>query len=286
MGKKERRVWRHGFFDKLTIPGVIVLTILGFIIAQFLIGGIFGIPGIILSNGDRTTMTVFSEIGTIFGAFVLLSFFWRLFYPEYEGGLKGGRRVPFWILIGVVIAVAILIKGVLTNDFQFGVPPFVNIVAAVMAGIFEEALFRGVTASYLMRQWRGEKKILPVIFLSSAFFALTHVINIANGAPAGITIMQTIHAFVVGCFLCAMFLRSGNLLPVMIWHVLNDIFAFMDVSSFEEGGIYTEGVSVTSDVLLDLIIWAVVFLALTFILVRPSVRREICSIWEEKWKKR
>ena len=184
-------------------------------------------------------------------------------------------------------AVAILIKAIAAADgSQIGVPPVVNIVAALMAGIFEESVFRGVAASYLMRQWRGEKKILPVIFLSSALFGLSHAMNLASGAPVAITLLQIVHSFVVGCFLCALFLRSGNLLPVMIWHVLNDIFAFLDVSSFKEGGVYNESVAVTPGVVGDLLIWAAIFLALMFILTRPSVRGEICSIWDKKWGRR
>ena len=72
--KKERRIWRHGFFDRHTVPGVIILTILAFAVPQFLIGGIFSIPGAIISNGDMQVITIFSEIGTVFGAFVILSF--------------------------------------------------------------------------------------------------------------------------------------------------------------------------------------------------------------------
>ncbi|MBR4224927.1 MAG: CPBP family intramembrane metalloprotease, partial [Oscillospiraceae bacterium] len=216
----------------------------------------------------------------------------RHFYPEYEGGLHGGDKVGKWLLIGIGYAVAFCAVTHIANAFitkdPVGFPAAVNCVGAIMAGVYEETIYRGMTASYLMRQWRAnkEKKLLPVIVLSSAVFALIHMLNALNGQDLFFTVMQCINAFFMGCLMCALFMRSGNLIPGMIMHALYDFGQFMFVTLINEGGTVADGAFMSTSDIIQLVIMDVVYAALTMYLIRPSVREDIYRIWDMKWKDR
>lgn len=288
MESKQRKVIRHPFGDRYTIPAFIVFVAFAFGISELLIGGIIGgVIGAAISGGDTTStaMTVSTEIGTMIGGFMVLAIFWRWFYPEYEGGLRGGNRIWFWTGIGLLITVACSAPMLFELD-RLGVPPVVSFVGAFMAGLTEEAIFRGIGASYLMRQWRDEKKILPVLFLTSVVFAIAHMSNVFSGAPLSSSIIQTVHSFAIGCVFCALFIRSGNLIPGIIMHTANDIIAFTDVSAMGENGItYTGSMTISVFDIVSTLALDAVLVAIALYLTRPSVRAQILEVWDRKWNR-
>ena len=291
VAKKEKKILKHPFYDRFTVLGAIVLAAVGMLISQGIIGSILGglVQGICKAARPDIADTagkIAIELFAAFGAFITLALFRRWFYPEYEGGIKGGQRVGRWTLICLAIAAALLIVEVATEYGRLGVPSAVNLAAAIMAGVCEEAAFRGMSASYLMRQWKGEKNIPKVMILSSVLFGLIHAMNLLSGAPVGMTVIQIFNAFAVGCMLCAIFLRCGSLIPAMILHALNDIIAFTSVSTIAEGGSYKSTATVSYADLWSQILLTVAFLAAAIYLTRPAVREEICVMWEKKWIKR
>ena len=288
MAGKERKIINHPFLNKHTIIGVILLTFGGFVFCEVLMGGVLGtVLGLLYmsinpGNSEMGTMILINVI-SILSAFVLLAIFWRWFYPEYEGGLKGGRKVVFWTIISIAIVTGLLIVNLLTDDGSLGWPSAVNIATALMAGVCEEAFFRGIGASYLMRQWRDKNDVLKVMIVTSLLFAVIHCFNMIGGAPLAMTIVQIINAFSMGCLFCGFFLRSGNLIPAMVFHTLNDVFAFMRVDSIGEGGIYNSDVTVSWQMLVVLAVLSVIYISITLFLTRPSVRDELRELWDHKW---
>ncbi len=288
MERKGKKIFKHHFYDKHTILGAIVLTLLGLLISQTLLGGIGGeIYNFISGTRDYSGVgyNIGLYLGGILGAFIFLALFKRWFYPEYEGGFKGGQNVPRWCILGIAIPVCLLIYYLVTAPASLGIPPLVNWVAALMAGICEESIFRGVTASYLMRQTIGQNKILPTMLVSSILFGLIHGINIIVGAPVFLTFLQILSAFALGLFMCALFLRSGSLIPSMIFHTLYDIVAFTDTSNIGEGGVFKPTATITLQDQIFSMVLRVVYIALAIYLTRPAVRGEIYEIWAKKWNK-
>lgn len=286
MENRQRKILSHPFCDRYTIPAFIVIVVLAFVLSELLIGGfIGGMIGTTISGGDPTseTATIFAEIGTLIGGFVILAIFWRWFYPEYEGGLRGGNRIWFWTGIGLLITVACGFSMLFELD-RLGVPPMVSFFGAIMAGTAEEAIFRGIGVSYLMRQWKDEKKILPAVFLSSAVFAVAHMSNLFSGAPVSASVIQTFHSFAIGCLFCVLFLRSGSLIPGMIMHTVNDIIAFTDVSAMGENGItYTGSMTLSVFDIVSTLVLDTALVVIAVYLTRPAVRPQIRQIWEQKW---
>ena len=286
MEKKNKKILDHPFYDRFTIPGAIVLAALGMIGSQGLIGGVIGGVSAFIAakfNSSREVFTITMNLGAVCGGFAVLAIFRRWFYPEYEGGLRGGRRVPFWTLVGIGAVAAVFAATIITGTWRPGMLSATSLAVALSAGVCEEAAFRGMTVSYLMRQWRGQSSIPSTIILSSVLFGLVHGSNILVGAPVAKTIIQILSATATGCFLGALFLRSGNLIPLMIMHFLFDVVAFMSASNIKENGAFNENaISSIADVSFELVLGAA-FIALTIYLTRPAVRGEICEMWEKKW---
>lgn len=82
------------------------------------------------------------------------------------------------------------------------------VVAAVLPAFCEEVVFRGVVA----RSAAPMRNKAAAVALCGALFALFH----ANPA-------QTIHQFVLGCFLTLLALRSGSLWTSVIAHLFNNL---------------------------------------------------------------
>ncbi len=279
METKQKKIINHKFLNKHTIPGAILLMLWGLIFTEM----IFGLPFVILDTifVDQSGKTqLFSGFGCAAGAFLLLAIHKRWFYPEFEGCLKcssvsfadafkpAAAIIPFWILS--------CIKE-LAFGSKFSVPTLAMISTSLMAGCCEEASFRGLGISYLMRQWKEENKVLPALLFTSAGFGLVHSANILSGAEVPITLIQTFSSFFIGLFLGAIFLRSGNLWPAMIIHFLHDVFAGMFLS---EGYVLTHAVGWIDAV--DLTLCLLLGIAGIY-LIRPEKRAEIIEIWKRKW---
>ena len=286
MKSRKRKTFRHNFIDKHTLPGALFLCMMAEIIAQVVCGLIIG--GICAAffphNSDLQKIVL--EVSVAIGAFIVLAIFWRYFYPEYAGSLCGGDHLYLWILFAVIMPLIVLAVQIMTlTSSRLAFPTAVNLAAAFMAGVSEEVIFRGVTASYLMRQWLEKKRILMVIIVSSLFFALSHVLNLLSGAPLDITLLQVVSSFFMGAVLCALFLRSGSLLPGMILHILFDIVALSDVSSFQEGGAYNSSITLSSSDIVETMIVNIIYLLIVLFLIRPSVQDKVYEIWKKKWRK-
>jgi membrane protease YdiL (CAAX protease family) len=90
-----------------------------------------------------------------------------------------------------------------------------GLFAVLVAPVLEEFLFRGV---YFRAIWTKTGPVAAAI-ISSLVFTLAHGIS---GA--------TLAVFVLGLYLCYMYKRSGSIIPGMILHTTNNLFAVMLLS--------------------------------------------------------
>jgi membrane protease YdiL (CAAX protease family) len=170
--------------------------------------------------------------------------------------------------------------NMLRHPENFGPPTLANLCLALMAGFGEETAFRGLPLSYLMRQWKDERKIPFALLLTSVLFSLVHLGNIFGGANLTITVLQLISSLCAGLFFGAVYLRSGSLWPTIVLHTLHDIVSLLDVSSIS-GGVMTGNLRLVD--LLDLLL-SVILGGIGLWLIRPAKRGEILAVWREKWQ--
>jgi membrane protease YdiL (CAAX protease family) len=90
------------------------------------------------------------------------------------------------------------------------------VVAAVVAPIVEEALFRGVIYQWL----RGRLGVLPAILLDGLLFASAHLISGVTGLWKLLPLL-----FVMGCLLATTFQRTRSLYATMLLHGANNALA-------------------------------------------------------------
>ena len=274
---KNKKIINHKFLNRYTVIGAVLLMACGFVFAEIIFPLPFGvIAGFITS--DEGSLLIVAEFAAVIGALLALAIHKRWFYPEYKGcldsfGFTAALRVswpilPFWILT----VARELIAGHSVQPLTLSI-----IATALMAGFCEEAAFRGIGVSYLMRQWKTEEKIPHVVALTSVCFALMHGTNLFSGAALGVTLLQIAAAGCIGVFLCGVFLRSGNLwVPIMI-HTMHDVISLLFLP---EGAVLTHAVELSD--LLDLGLTVALGVAGLY-LVRKSKRGEIIALWQEKW---
>ena len=150
---------------------------------------------------------------------------------------------------------------------------------AMSAGFAEELAFRGFGASYLMRQWTGEKSVIRTAWFIAILFGVLHLANLFAGADPGYTLVQVIGATFIGLFLTAVFLRTGNLWVPIAMHVIHDIIAFAGQDVYQDGLIVE---SVDTYALIDMLLNIGLGIVGLY-LIRRSKRGEIRALWDEKW---
>lgn len=108
-------------------------------------------------------------------------------------------------------------------DLPLQIVPLI-LVASVLPAFTEEAMFRGTIGNALTR---GQMSWWKGALISGALFALFHM------NPA-----QTLHQFVLGCFLTLLVYRSGSLWTSIIIHLFNNVVAVVLTLFVEESGFY------------------------------------------------
>ena len=272
MSSREKKPRTHKFLDKHTILGSILLMGWGLFISSIIFGGIGGV---------LEKIHIPEEITIIIGAFVALLIHHWWFKPEYEGSLKGGNlKLGFKLASLMCIYYAFLIIQMLVWG-EFRIPSVTSTLTAILAGTVEETVFRALPVSLMMRNWKGAK--IPVVIAVSAIcFGLTHGSNVLMGASIPMTVFQVLATCLMGVAFAAVYIRCGNILPVMIMHGLTDYICFMDAAQASENGVMIANLQVNN--FIDLVV-CVIMAAIGLYLVRPAKHEEIKSLWDKKWNR-
>ena len=168
----------------------------------------------------------------------------------------------------------------MTSSVFFTVNPTL-LSMALVAGIGEEAMFRSLSIPIGMGFMKAQKKIWIVTILTSVVFGVMHLTNISGSADVGSTILQVAASTFTALFFCAIYLRSGSLVPCMAMHSIHDFFSFATSRVLSQSdGILTFGV--TWDMWVALLFAVLLGLAGLYML-RPVKHEEIVRIWNKKW---
>lgn len=277
--KKQSRRQRHKFLNRFTVVGALLLMVWGYFFSEGLVSGLFAAPLRLVGMESEAAVHFGAAIG---GLLVLLIHKWW-FSPEYEGDLWGGD-IRCSLYVGLLFLLIIWIPSIVIEGMRgtLGMPSINAIGISLMAGCCEEAAFRGLPASYLMRQWNKEKQVLATVLFTSAIFGLIHAFNLVAGADPKSTALQVFTSFCTGIIFCAVYLRTGNLLVTIIIHTLHDIVSMTDTSMYVSDGVLAE---------IPLMDWVIniaqafVLAIVGFYLIRPAMRKDIVALWAEKWDK-
>ena len=118
----------------------------------------------------------------------------------------------------------------------FGPPP-VSVVGflllnTVLVGFSEETMFRGVLFSALLTRLRPGL----AISVTTLLFGLAHLLNAAAVGSWRIAAAQAVAAAMSGLVFIAMRVRTGSLLPAIVYHAAWDFGSLLAISRVLSGG--------------------------------------------------
>lgn len=164
-----------------------------------------------------------AALGIVLFVLVLLFGYKNIFALKKEGAAKD----LLWCLPCLAVALAnfpysALIAGTATiirTDLIW-----LFLLKCLLIAVSEELLFRGILLSFFKDIFNCKKhSFLLRVTISSAVFALFHLLNLAEGAAVGATLMQVGYTFLTGLMFAAVTERTGSIWLAIVLHFIFDI---------------------------------------------------------------
>jgi membrane protease YdiL (CAAX protease family) len=133
-----------------------------------------------------------------------------------------GRNILLGLLMAALTLSSIFLASLLTRHFVFdwSMVPALRWVKGLTRGIWEEVFFRGIILVLFMRTF----PIRRAIFASTFLFAVAHLNPLAINLDM---IVDVGNIFFMGLLFTYLVLKTGSLLPAIIFHYVHDIFVLL-----------------------------------------------------------
>ena len=130
-----------------------------------------------------------------------------------------GRNILLGLLMATLLLASIFLASLLTGHFVFdwSTVPALRWVKGLTRGIWEEIFFRGIILVLFMRLYPLRK----AVFFSTFLFAVVHLNPMAINLER---IVDVVSIFFMGLFFTYLVLKTGSLLPAIVFHYVHDIF--------------------------------------------------------------
>jgi len=133
-----------------------------------------------------------------------------------------GRNILIGLLTAVLTLSSIYLASLLTGHFvlDWSLVPSLRWVKGLTRGIWEEVFFRGIILVLFMRTFPQRR----AIFVSTFLFAVVHL------NPMYISlehIVDVVSIFFMGLLFTYLVLKTGSLLPAIVFHYVHDIFVLL-----------------------------------------------------------
>jgi membrane protease YdiL (CAAX protease family) len=133
-----------------------------------------------------------------------------------------GRNILLGLLMAALTLSAIFLASLLTGHFAFdsSTVPALRWVKGLTRGIWEEVFFRGIILVLFMRVFPNRK----AIFFATFLFAMVHLNPMALSTEM---IVDVVSIFFMGLLFTYIILKTGSLLPAIVFHYVHDIFVLL-----------------------------------------------------------
>ncbi|WP_170829516.1 CPBP family intramembrane glutamic endopeptidase [Acidaminobacter hydrogenoformans] len=130
-------------------------------------------------------------------------------------GIVAGFRILYDLTLGAWLLSLFPENEALLEAFEFLMqsPLAAGFYVLILAPVFEEFLFRGVLMRGIL--FKGFSPVYAVV-VSSALFALVHL-----------NMLQGIHAFLLGCLLGGIYLKTGSFSIVVLGHMVSNVIVWL-----------------------------------------------------------
>lgn len=133
-----------------------------------------------------------------------------------------GRNILLGLLLATLTLSSILLASLLTRHFVFdwSYVPALRWVKGLTRGIWEEVFFRGIILVLFMRIFSKRK----AVFFATFLFAVIHLNPLSLNLPM---VVDVISIFFMGLLFTYLVLKTGSLLPGIVFHYVHDIFVLL-----------------------------------------------------------
>jgi membrane protease YdiL (CAAX protease family) len=133
-----------------------------------------------------------------------------------------GRNILLGLLMAALTLSSIFLASLLTGHFVFdwSLVPALRWVKGLTRGIWEEVFFRGIILVLFLRVY----PLRRAVFLSTFLFAVVHLNPMSINLEM---IVDVVSIFFIGLLFTYLVLKTGSLLPAIIFHYIHDIFVYL-----------------------------------------------------------
>lgn len=133
-----------------------------------------------------------------------------------------GRNILIGLLMAVLTLSSIFLASIITGHFEIDwtLVPALRWVKGLTRGIWEEVFFRGIILVLFMRVFPMRRAVLSATFL----FAVIHLNPMAISIEM---IVDVVSIFFMGLLFTYLVLKTGSLLPAIVFHFVHDIFVLL-----------------------------------------------------------
>jgi len=133
-----------------------------------------------------------------------------------------GRNILLGLLMAALTLSSIFLASLLTGHFVFdwSLVPALRWVKGLTRGIWEEVFFRGIILVLFMRVY----PLRRAVFFSTFLFAVVHINPMAINLEM---IVDVVSIFFIGLLFSYLVLKTGSLLPAIVFHYIHDIFVYL-----------------------------------------------------------
>lgn len=176
--------------------------------------------GIKYSSPNMTKIIFFVEI-------VLTAFTVYVYLKHFKGSAFNKVKINGFIIEMLIAVFIIALLQIFTGDYKNKdiVLILYIVFTTLLVGISEELMFRGIVLTAFINR---EKHYAIVV--SSAMFSILHFVNILGGLPTKDMLNQMMLTYLVGIVFAFVFIKTNNLLLLMIYHSFWDMLLI--VSSY------------------------------------------------------
>jgi len=142
---------------------------------------------------------------------------WRsvVFHPLNDGGLKFAIA-PAIFTAFILFAISLTTNTNDTSILQIiGQKQLLTLIGmTLLVGVYEETLFRGILLN------AAKIKFPPItsVVITAVIFGGMHIVNYIGGQPFPETVIQMVHAAIIGFMYGILVLRVGALWPAILLH--------------------------------------------------------------------
>ena len=183
---------------------IVILSLVGLVVAGVL-SRLFAVTSIGTELGGGLLRILFGLLFALIGR--------RLLHPH-----KAFRGFVM-ILPAFLFAVFNVANHYMTGGTEYNLLTGTMIILSLAPAIYEEVIFRGLQIGLLQRKYDSP---IRIVVISAAVFSLVHLTNLV-GMNVIAVLIQVVYSMVIGMVLGAVYLKSGDLISVILVHMLIDL---------------------------------------------------------------